>query len=884
MAYSHPAHIPNGLVLDFTVQAANTSADNFLGWNTDGELTSFSSIPRSRVSGGGNVTELTSAVLTITGGTAAVLTSGLTIQVQQADATHSGYLSSADWNTFNNKPSTTLTSAHLYVGNGSNVATDVAVTGDIAITNAGVTSIAAGVIVNADIHATAGIALTKLAASTASRAAVYDGSGFLTFSTTTATQIGYLSTLTSNVQTQLNAKDTTILGLSGAGVATGAGTDGYAITWDNGANEWTLSPIGSGGSVTGPGSSTSTAIVRWNGIGGTSLLNSGVLIDGSNNITGANSLQVANSGIRITDVSTSYYMAIAAGDTLTAARTVTLITGDLDRTITLTGNPVLDDWFDQDVRTGADTQFNSVVAGNVGGLRVGDVSTSFYMLITTSSTYTANRTLTLVTGDASRTLTINASGTIYVTGGTDVSLADGGTGSSLADPGANTLMGWDDTDNTVGFWTLGSGLTYTHASHTLSASGGGGGWAVTGTTTLTGNVTITSGASHYTTDFAGTWTATSNNDYHMNFGGSFTGRAGNAGDTLTGYEFTPTLTTGTNGQTLNAVLINPTFSGTGNFNPLRVQNASSNLFVIDSLGNIAIAKNNPQNGYSAVTTLEIGTSGGMIYGANSGGNQFALVSNLNVDGGGFTHLLGTGDGWIQYFDGTGMLLLSAPAGTINSSATLTTRLKIETAGQLTLGPGPLTNASVLLDLQSTTMAFVPTRMTTTQKNAISTITDGMILYDSTLGQHQFRQSGAWSAPGLNGITSDAAGQFYGDQSKTRWYERPLSEHTAATSGTGTIITSAEIANGESVCIEIQYTFKDDGSNAGGGGKSISNWTKAAGTLVKNWELDTLNGNDTGSVFTCVTSDSSGTIIATLTRVAGGNISWSWIAKIIHRKP
>lgn len=36
--------------------------------------------------------------------------------------------------------SSTLTSAHILVGNGSNVATDVAVTGDIAITNAGVTS------------------------------------------------------------------------------------------------------------------------------------------------------------------------------------------------------------------------------------------------------------------------------------------------------------------------------------------------------------------------------------------------------------------------------------------------------------------------------------------------------------------------------------------------------------------------------------------------------------------------------------------------------------------------------------------------------------------------------------------------------------------------
>lgn len=39
----------------------------------------------------------------------------------------------------------TLTSAHLLVGNGSNVATDTAVTGDVAITNGGVTSISSGI-------------------------------------------------------------------------------------------------------------------------------------------------------------------------------------------------------------------------------------------------------------------------------------------------------------------------------------------------------------------------------------------------------------------------------------------------------------------------------------------------------------------------------------------------------------------------------------------------------------------------------------------------------------------------------------------------------------------------------------------------------------------
>jgi hypothetical protein len=56
-----------------------------------------------------------------------------------------------------------LSSANILVGNGSNVATSVAVTGDVTISNAGVTAISAGVIVNADVNASAAIAFSKLA-------------------------------------------------------------------------------------------------------------------------------------------------------------------------------------------------------------------------------------------------------------------------------------------------------------------------------------------------------------------------------------------------------------------------------------------------------------------------------------------------------------------------------------------------------------------------------------------------------------------------------------------------------------------------------------------------------------------------------------------------
>jgi hypothetical protein len=61
----------------------------------------------------GNLTELTSSVLTIAGGTSAVIGSGTTILVKRAATAQSGYLWSTDWNTFNDKqpaisPTTTV--------------------------------------------------------------------------------------------------------------------------------------------------------------------------------------------------------------------------------------------------------------------------------------------------------------------------------------------------------------------------------------------------------------------------------------------------------------------------------------------------------------------------------------------------------------------------------------------------------------------------------------------------------------------------------------------------------------------------------------------------------------------------------------------------------
>jgi len=62
----------------------------------------------------------------------------------------------------------TLTSGNILVGSSANVATSTTVSGDVTISNTGVTAIASGVIVNADINASAAIAGSKIVAATTS--------------------------------------------------------------------------------------------------------------------------------------------------------------------------------------------------------------------------------------------------------------------------------------------------------------------------------------------------------------------------------------------------------------------------------------------------------------------------------------------------------------------------------------------------------------------------------------------------------------------------------------------------------------------------------------------------------------------------------------------
>jgi len=97
----------------------------------------------------------------------------------------------------------TNTSGAILVGDGTNYNPAV-VSGDLAIGTTGVAAIGSGVVVNADVNSSAAIAFSKMENLTASRALYSNGSGDVTVSDVTSTELGYLDGVDSAIQTQID--------------------------------------------------------------------------------------------------------------------------------------------------------------------------------------------------------------------------------------------------------------------------------------------------------------------------------------------------------------------------------------------------------------------------------------------------------------------------------------------------------------------------------------------------------------------------------------------------------------------------------------------------------------------------------------------------------
>jgi hypothetical protein len=114
-----------------------------------------------------------------------------------------------------------LDSANILVGNGSNVATKVAVTGDVTISNAGVTAIAAGAVVTADVADTA-ITAPKLSGAQTGSAPIYGCRAWVNFDGTRNEADTGASTNAANVKIRASGNVASVLK---------NGTGDYTITF-----------------------------------------------------------------------------------------------------------------------------------------------------------------------------------------------------------------------------------------------------------------------------------------------------------------------------------------------------------------------------------------------------------------------------------------------------------------------------------------------------------------------------------------------------------------------------------------------------------------------------------------------------------------------------
>jgi hypothetical protein len=216
-----------------------------------------------------------SAVTSVTGTSPIVVnnTNPLTpvISITQATTSTSGYLTSTDWNTFNGKLTSALTSSHIFVGNGSNVATDVAMSNHATLSNTGAITIP-GTLVHPTIGSTYEYSLKPAAITGQRNTMIGVGTGTNIQSSNENTGFGY------------NVLRSAINGLTGT---TGVG---YAA-WENLQTGQYCTQVG----YDNFGSLTSGDLITVVGVsnGGSALTASGCSIVGQLNATSATTLTAA---------------------------------------------------------------------------------------------------------------------------------------------------------------------------------------------------------------------------------------------------------------------------------------------------------------------------------------------------------------------------------------------------------------------------------------------------------------------------------------------------------------------------------------------------------------------------------------------------------------
>ena len=244
-----------------------------------------------------------------------------------------------------------LNSTNILVGSSANVATSTAVTGDVTISNTGVTTIGADKVTNSQL-ANMGATTVKVNATTSTADPTDLSVGTNTVVGRVAGDIVAAKVVTDqiadNAVTFAKLQD----GVANTVLARAAATNGDVAGVALAASQ--LLGRGPAGDITAISLGSNLSIT------GTTLDSTGSgggIADGATLTTG---LTFPVSGLHILDTDASHDLIISPGGDLTADRTLTLTTGDANRTITLTGDTSLSGTNTGDNAT--NTQYSGLVS------------------------------------------------------------------------------------------------------------------------------------------------------------------------------------------------------------------------------------------------------------------------------------------------------------------------------------------------------------------------------------------------------------------------------------------------------------------------------------------------------------------------------------------
>jgi len=188
-------------------------------------------------------------------------------------------------------------------------------------------------------------------------------------------------------------------------------------------------------------------------------------------------------------------------------------------------------------------------------------------------------------------------------------------------------------------------------------------------------------------------------------------------------------------------------------------------------------------------------------------------------------------------NGTGFVKASGTTISYDNSTYLTTSTAASTyaplaspsfTGTVSINNGS-PSASASLDIASTTQGFLPPRMTTTQRNSISSPATGLMIYNTTTNSRNTYDGTRWSADKWQSYNLGGVAAWAPAASTTYYwsnYNRNPSTSSATTTG-GYIIV------GETGIITTAFLQMSNGNSASSGDISIylNNITQSTSTLI-----------------------------------------------------